>query len=113
MKKISIYSIFLGLLMLCCTKDDFVITGDCDPELTYDNGMAELIDRTCAYAVGCHGAGSDEGDFTTYSSMESDIEEFPGEVNSGSMPLPGTTPQLTPEEIELINCWVSNGYPEN
>lgn len=112
MKKISLSSIFFTFLLFCCTNDTIPIIEDCNDTLSYNSGMSELIDRTCAYA-GCHAAGFSEGDFSSYDSSLRYFEDFISRIYSGNMPPSGSTPQLTPEEIEKFNCWVTNGYPEN
>ncbi len=112
MKKISISSIFCSFLLICCTNDTIPIIEDCDDTLSYNGRMSELIDRTCAYA-GCHVSGFSDGDFSTYNGLLRDVESFPSEIYGNSMPPSGSSPQLSPEEIELFNCWVTNGYPEN
>ena len=93
-------------------------------EVTYDGMVKAIIDKTCAIA-GCHLSGTKApGDFSTYDKMKPylkdsefkyyviDIKDDP---DVGMPPDWDTNPgpkDLTDEEFEIIECWVSNGYPE-
>lgn len=104
-----------------CDKDD----DGCNH--TYENGVKDIIDKSCSYA-GCH-AGPDasmwvpetSADYTNYEGMMFDLNS--GEFESRALILrnmpdtmwtPDDRPQvLTEEEIEILNCWKDNGYPKD
>lgn len=125
MKKINLLSLFiLGSLFLIqmsqssCSNDQLpdpltLKNPICDSlEVVYDSQIKPIIDNSCAIPS-CHGANSPFGDMTEYSKMSFyltdnffkkrviDIMDMP----EGSM--------LSPEEFELVECWVANDYPEN
>lgn len=94
-----------------CKKD--LLTPECDGTMpTYDDGIRSIITARCGGGT-CHGTGSSRGDFTTYAGMLPNINNgnFEREVlTDQTMPRGGN---LTQEEIDKIQCWVENGYPEN
>lgn len=90
---------------------------------TYDDSVKPIIDLTCAYA-GCHnGTPGVPGDYSSFDGLIVDIENgsfFRRVVDSRDDPVLGMPPdrapgptELSPEQFQLILCWVDNGYPEN
>lgn len=84
---------------------------------TYITDMALLVERTCAY-TDCHNSGFSSGDYSSYEDMLSHLED--GEIFKRVIQLRDMPPsyaegpkELTDEELELFNCWLVNGYPEN
>lgn len=101
----------------------------CDTVMvTYESHIKEIIDNSCAYA-GCHDGAGGIGprDYTTYGGMETHInnESFKERVIDqkddpaiGMPPNQSAWPQslkddLTLEELDLVQCWINAGYPEN
>ncbi len=133
--KISILrnlALLIVVIAACCSscnsdKLDPVLPADCDVLVTYDNQVKSIIDRSCAYS-GCHdgnGGGNPPGNFQSYSGLESflndqEFKKFVIDLKDDEvvgMPpsyAPAGNPQdLTDEELELIQCWISSAYPEN
>ena len=114
-----IFSIFLCIP--ACTFDQLepiAAPAVCDTLTpTYDQQMVFLIETTCAYE-GCHASGFSSGDYSTYSSMLTNLEQgkiFNRVIATRDMPpnYADGPKELTEEQIELFNCWLENGYPEN
>lgn len=86
-------------------------------DYTYDNQVKAIIDASCAY-TDCHIAGFSDGDFSTFSGMLSRLDNekiFDRVIGERNMPpdfADGPT-SLTDEQIEILTCWIENGYPEN
>lgn len=86
----------------------------CDSlQVTYDNQVAPIISASCSFQ-GCHSSAAPIGDYTDY------VKMLPALNDSGfkrrvieimDMPDGGTT--LSPEDFQILECWVSSGYPEN
>ena len=79
---------------------------------TYDNGIATIINAKCTNSL-CHGVGSSQAEFTTYAGMSLALSNgnFKKKVlEDQTMP---RNDFLTQTQIDLIQCWVDNGYPEN
>ncbi|MEL6986220.1 MAG: hypothetical protein AAGK97_00160 [Bacteroidota bacterium] len=129
MKKLLGFPLFFGILLFACTNDKLeepIPPTFCEAnQVTYDNQVKAIIDRTCAIP-GCHVQGSiAPGNFTTYDGMSgflSDAEfktfviDLKDDPDLGMPPDWPTNPgpkDLTDEEFEIISCWVSQGYPEN
>ncbi len=91
----------------------------CNTVVTYDDQMAEIIDNSCAY-VGCHDGGGDApGDYTNFAVLSTNLNEtFERRVvEEQNMPpeyAPEGSPKtLTADELNLMRCWIEDGYPEN
>lgn len=116
--------LLLGVLLLsipACTTDQLApieAPAICDTLVpTYDQQMIFLVETTCAYE-GCHSSGFSSGDYSSYENMLTNLEDgqiFDRVIASRDMPPSyADGPKiLTDEEIDLFNCWLENGYPEN
>jgi hypothetical protein len=119
----------IGMLFVSsCTNDQLPepsIPESCEDTVpTYDVEIRPIIEESCAYA-GCHLDGSAPGIYVDYEGVKSVIESgaFREKVvvqkddpNIGMPPnyAPEGRPQdLTMEELDLIVCWLENGYPES
>lgn len=108
---------FLGALALSCTRTKINPDGeDCEQEITYNNEIETIINSSCAYS-GCHKDGVAPGDLTSYDGLlnytSSDLFRQRVVVLK-NMP-PSYAPskiELTKEELDLVNCWISGGYKE-
>jgi len=124
MKSIQLF-LFLSIALFAtsCGSDD----DSCGE--TYDNGQVKaIIDKTCAYA-GCHSGGADAGmfipevakDYSTYAGLLANLNSgvfATRTFDSLDMPPPMWTPadkpqELTSAELDILMCWMEDGYPEN
>jgi hypothetical protein len=85
--------------------------------LTYDNDIEPIVVTKCANTDNgtCHSSGSADGDYTDYQGMLLDLEN--GRINEEviidrTMPQIGSE-ELTDEEMDMFQCWLGNGFPEN
>lgn len=119
-----LFFVFCSLIMMiiflqsACTRDSIEpISGDCEETITYEMHIKTIVHNTCAYA-GCHN-GTAPGDFSTYSGMESVIDNGKFRKNviiEQLMPPPDATEgptNLTEEQLVLMLCWADQGYLEN
>lgn len=116
-----------GVFFPACVNDELpepMLPESCmDSIPTYEGSIKGIIDNSCAYS-GCHLDGSAPGVYTSYAGLE-------GVIGSGSFkekvvglrgdPNLGMPPDFAPEgrpkdltqfELELIQCWLENEYPE-
>ncbi len=129
-RQLLIASLFvlLALSAQFCTADKLpppTVSDDCDTlGATYEEQVQDIINSSCAYA-GCHVADF-PGNFTTYDDiLATGVTggEFRRRVvleredpNVGMPPdyaPPGRPKDLTPEQLEIMECWISGGYPRN
>ena len=114
--------IFVILLLQSCLSEKLpepMVSELCDTiDASYVASLKDIIDKNCAYS-GCHIAGFPTGDFTSYEGLQSRINN--GKVKARVQDLrempPNYAPvgkpkELTAEELEIFNCWISSGYPE-
>ena len=99
-----------------------------DITATYDTNVKPIIEESCTYA-GCHnGAGGvTSTNYTTYNLLLPILNngEFRKKViGQKDDPLLGMPPNksaypesvkddLTEEELQVIECWLNQGYPKN
>jgi len=122
MKTRYIFLVFIAIAcIIACSYDQLpepTVSDSCDTlQPTYNDGIEELLERTCAYE-GCHITGFSSGDFTSYAGTTPFIQSIENRsLNRLDMPpnyAPDGKPKsLTDEEKELLECWISNGFPEN
>ncbi|MFK8010382.1 MAG: hypothetical protein AB8H03_28770 [Saprospiraceae bacterium] len=119
MKTINFFiTALVAVTLIYSCKDD-------DPCTTYETDIKPIIEASCSYS-GCH-SGADAGmwvsasskDYTNYEGLIANLESgsFAERVlDSMDMPSPyapmGYPTDLTQAELDLIDCWISDGYPE-
>ena len=130
MKIFTFFSILTALaLFFCssCTSDKLpepTIASTCTDTIpAYDPQVRQIIEETCAYA-GCHLDGSAPGVYDSYQGVLPNIEsgafrtrvlELKDDPNQGMPPdyaPEGRPKDLTPEQLDLIECWLDSGHPE-
>jgi hypothetical protein len=126
---ISILGIALSTPSCMSKKLEQVEPELCDTVMvTYESHIKEIIDNSCAYA-GCHDGAGGIGprDYTNLGGMQTHLDNgsFKERVIDqkddeaiGMPPNQSVWPQslkddLTDEELELMQCWINAGYPEN
>lgn len=120
------HSLFKGVLIISilflshsCTKDKVDITmEECEEVITYNTGIKEIIETNCAYS-NCHdGSGAAPGNYTSYFGIEPFLNAAQFEkralTDRDMPPTYATGPKsLSQEDIDMISCWMQNGYVEN
>jgi hypothetical protein len=108
------------LLTVACTRTEipFGNVENCDPNISYNENVSEIINKSCAY-VGCHVNNTAPGNYNSYEGMIANLNngEFLTRVLSIKDMPPSYAPEgkpkeLTTEELELITCWAENDYPQ-
>ena len=110
-------TLFLGVLLVLSSCKDDRLEPECDGSSpTYDGQIQSIIQQNCN-ASSCHGSGSNNGDFTTYAGLQPYLNNgngsFRQEVLQDQTMPKGASNTLTQNELNAIQCWVENGYPEN
>ncbi len=75
------------------------LADDLDP--SYNGGISDLLEKHC---VQCHAA------YKSYKGASADGKRIVSSIKNGSMP-PG--PDLIPEQQELFQSWLDDGFPED
>ena len=107
-EKFLCFNVLLVVLTACKKdKDTEKLTPACDGSSpTYQNTIKSIIDARCATA-GCH------PNYNTYQGLRNDLEggDFRREVLVNQTMPQGSS--LTQDQLNKIQCWVNDGYPEN
>ncbi|MFY0643625.1 MAG: hypothetical protein JXR19_04095 [Bacteroidia bacterium] len=123
MKKALIILSALALIWSCSDKET---TGDnnndnnntslCDSlSPNYTDHIKPVMDNLC---TPCHISSSDAGvNVSTYNNTKSAAGQsvFVKSLKheAGAEPMPKNAAKLSDNTIELIECWIENGFPEN
>lgn len=118
MKNIGILLTISTLFLMACESTKVPVPEfDCEVERTYLADVELIIQTNCAYS-GCHVQGTPGiSDYSNYNNLVGAIESgiFENRVlETRTMP-PANAPgpdELTDDEIEILNCWIEQGYPE-
>lgn len=100
----------IAFLTFSCNKTEAFISVCDGSSPTYDADVAAIISQKC---LQCHGAGSSNGNYSTYSGLSAVTSsgKFEQEVlTDQTMPQTGS---LSEAQLNQIKCWVENGFPEN
>ena len=111
MRTVYIGIIGLTLVAMSSCKKKTTFEPVCDGSTpTYDGYVSGIISSKCS---GCHGSGSSDGDYSTYSGLSTITSngKFEKEVlTDQSMPSNGS---ISESDLNKLKCWVENGFPEN
>jgi hypothetical protein len=103
-------TIFLAAFTSCGDK---TVVPVCDgSNKTYDSGIGDIITTNCTNSS-CHASGSSNGDFTSYSNMSGvlNTNKFTQRVLiTQDMPKGAN---LSQSELNELQCWADNDFPEN
>lgn len=113
----------IGLLFASCANDqtDDPNAGDCNlpNEVSFQIDIQPILSESCAYS-GCHAENFGSGDFTTYTSLVSFLDD--NKIQARALDAKDMPPTYAPDDKpkELTNCelaflqsWVDAGYPNN
>lgn len=100
-----VLSLSIGLGATSCKKKKNKITPVCDgTNATYNNTVKSIVNSNC---VSCH---SNYSSYSGLSSITTNGQFTQHVLTDQDMPENGS---LTSDQLNKIQCWVNNGYPEN
>lgn len=106
-KIVAVAGICLSLIACNKEKDSGKLTPACDgSNPTYNSAIKSILDSRCGSAS-CH------PNYTSYEGLSGILQsgDFKREVLTNQAMPEGSS--LTQEQINKIQCWVDNGFPEN
>jgi SprB repeat len=77
--------------------------------VSFSKDINPILQSNCL-SSGCHGSGSNNGDWTKFDNVKSKASVIRSRTTDKSMPQGGT---LTAQQISLIACWVNDGALNN
>ncbi|MFK7906267.1 MAG: hypothetical protein AB8B69_14140 [Chitinophagales bacterium] len=118
----SILFLMLGMITLAsCEKEEDVCA-------TWDADIKPIVETTCSYS-GCHSGGTTanpflspaSNDFTSYAAIKANLDNgtfaqrvlVDKDMPPAMFVPPGSPTELTQEQIDILQCWVDAGFPEN
>lgn len=109
-----LYTILSSLLLVLAAceweseEELFAGSEACAEQLRFTTHIAPLIQTNCAIS-GCHVAGGQSPELSSYEQVKARAADVRQEVESGQMPPPSSGKSLSEEEIQQIACWVEQG----
>ncbi len=120
MKIILTLQLVLLFFLVSCTKDkaapnQVFIPSDCDSiAKSFSADVQPIINNSC---VGCHNSSSPGAgyNFDNYSDINSNLTVFFKTINhdNGVVPMPYQQGKLSDSLIQVIDCWIESGAPNN
>jgi hypothetical protein len=109
MKKAMLLALMSIFMVVSCKKDkqSDKLTPSCDGSApTYESTIKSIIDSKCATS-NCH------SNYSTYGGLQTDLQDgdFRREVLVDQTMPQGSS--LTQDQLNKIQCWANNGFPEN
>ncbi|MFK7786841.1 MAG: hypothetical protein AB8B56_17100 [Crocinitomicaceae bacterium] len=102
--------LFGAIVLFACNKNKaYVPVCESTVPVTYTSHIKTIIDDNC---MNCHDAGSNDGAYNTYNALSGVTSNGTFEqvvLVDKSMP---KFSNLEESELNLIKCWVENGYAE-
>ena len=119
-KKCLLAAIVACLLLpqYACVNDKLPepMPAECDPIPVYDLEVKPIVESNCS-TPSCHdGSGNAPRNYTTYQGMLSTLEN--GSISDRvlvtlDMPPSYASFQMSAEDLEVLRCWLENGFPKN
>lgn len=118
MKKLTFSILILALIgFSSCLKDKTVAFG-CDSIISYEVEVRPIIESSCKTGLG-GGTGCHDAWIDNYSSVRTQINsgnwqnEVLIEKTMPVSPNDFAIDSLTSDQIQIMRCWILQGYPEN
>ena len=111
--------IFVSLLVFTsCHKDKTIVAGPCAIEVSYASDVVPIIQSSCMTnqgpGTGCHDSWITEySNIVDYINNESWQNAIWGSYTMPKIPNTFSIDSLTSDEIQIMKCWVEQGFPEN
>jgi hypothetical protein len=117
-KAIIISTIFVVLTFISCHKDKTLVLGPCGTEISYTTDIIPIIQSSCMTnqgpGTGCHDSWiTEHSNIVNYINDESWQNAVWGSYSMPKMPNNFGIDSLTSDEVQIMKCWVEQGFPEN
>lgn len=94
-------------------KKNKKLTPSCDgSNPKYNSEIKAIIDNNCTGST-CHASGSPYGNFTTYQGLKPYLDNGLFKRDVLDQQIMPKNKNLSQSELNKIQCWVNNNYPEN
>lgn len=111
-KKTLLVATLAAGVLIACKKNSTVAEVDCSTAKSFATDVSPVIQSSCSYNSGCHGAGSTKGPgaLVTYSEIYNNRAAIRSSVVSGRMP---ENASLSSSALSAIVCWIDAGAGNN
>lgn len=122
MKKTFILLFGIAIMAMACEDDDKEIVIEqsatlCDSlDVLYTNDIKPLLKEAGCSGVYCHGGGAGGYTMSDYATTKASAEDskFLKAIRheTGASPMPKGQAKLSDGDIQIIECWIQNGFRE-
>ena len=112
LRPLKISLLFFGMVCASCSYESEEVPDsivNCE-EITFSGNVEMIISTNCAIP-GCHVPGTLRVSWQKFSNVQAFAEEIKSRTGTLDMPRGGGS--LTPEEIDILACWVDAGAQDN
>ncbi len=110
-KALIISTIFIVLTFVSCHKGKTLAPGSCVTTISYTTDIIPIIQSSC---MECHDTWiTEHNNIVNYINNESWQNAIWGSYTMPKMPNNFGIDSLTSDEIQIMKCWVEQGFPEN
>ena len=119
MGKAQIISIiFIVLTFISCHKDKTIALGPCGTEISYTTDIIPIIQSSCMTnlgpGTGCHDTWiTEHSNIVNYINNDSWQNAVWGSYTMPKIPNNFAVDSLTSDEVQIMKCWVEQGFLEN
>ena len=112
MRKVQIIlTILIVLVIMSCHKDKTLAPVSCVTTISYTTDIVPIIQSSC---MECHDTWITEySNIVDYINNDSWQNAIWGSYTMPKMPNNFGIDSLTSDEIQIMKCWVEQGFPEN
>ena len=117
-KALIISTLFIVLTFMSCNKDKTLAPGSCVATISYTTDIIPIIQSSCMTGTGpgtgCHDTWiTEHSNIVNYINDESWQNAVWGSYTMPKMPNNFGIDSLTLDEVQIMKCWVEQGFPEN
>jgi len=107
----TILTLLIVLTFMACHKDKTLPPGSCVTTISYTTDITPIIQSSC---IPCHDAWITEySNIVDYINNDSWQNAIWGSYTMPQMPNSFGIDSLTSDEVQIMKCWVEQGFPEN
>jgi hypothetical protein len=113
-----IVPLVVALVFMSCHKDKTLLLESCSAKISYSTDIIPIIQNSCMTnlgpGTGCHDAWiTEHSNIVNYINNDSWQNAVWGSYTMPKIPNNFSIDSLTSGEVQIMKCWVEQGFPEN
>lgn len=113
-----IVALLITFVFMSCHKDKTLLLDSCSGTISYSTDIIPIIQSSCMTnlgpGTGCHDSWiTEHSNIVNYINNDSWQNAVWGSYTMPKMPNSFGIVSLTSDEVQIMKCWVEQGFPEN